>query len=272
LWIALDSDQSLHILAAHTFAKPLLREALRHAELSEAQKGRLPSRFEHLVLVPLLRGRAPGKRAWLLSTWRLLSTEEESKFDWLDQVPRPISEEDWTRSGLTCWQSPEIEAANRTLGSIGRFKALVEHLSDVLKLADIEQADGALLQGYIDRYRDEWSDIIQALIDEVASLARTVGALDSEQRAARPFLVEAASVASEHWQGLMPPGLENGAVVLSGEDCASWLDSVHTHGEALDSVGAGLLLDALDQAANAADAANAITSPGVHRSLGEQSS
>jgi hypothetical protein len=254
LWIALDSDQSLHSFTAHTFAKPLLREALRQAELSEAQKGRLPSRFEHLVLVPLLRGRAPGKRAWLLSTWRLLSTEEQSRFDWLDQFPRPISDDDWTRSGLTCWQSPEIEAANRTLHSIGRFKALVAHLSDVLKLADIEQADGAPLQAYIDRYRDEWSEIIQALIDPVASLARTVVAWDSEQRAARPFLVEAATAAVDHWQELMPPGLENGAVVLSGEDCVNWLAGAHTHGEGLDTVGAGVLLDALDQAANAADA------------------
>jgi len=70
-----------------------------------------------------------------------------------------------------------------------------------------------------------------------------------DERKHRPFLVEAATLASEHYRHWMPPGLSEGEAVLSVDTCTSWTETATAHIQALDAFGAGMLLDALVQTA-----------------------
>jgi hypothetical protein len=249
LWISLDSNEPLHVFSASGLVKPLLRHAVLDTNLDEEQRRELPRRWERVVLVSLFRGRALDQHAWLVPTYRLTSQDPSSDLEWLDQIPRPINEEQWIRSGLQVWNSAEIAESRKLLGVIGHFKILTAHLSSVMELVKEDDADREVLQAYIHRHQDEWSEIIQVLIDGTGAVVERFNRLTEEQRERRPFLVEAVSSVSEHFQDWLPPGLDSGEAVLSVDACTSWLDTATANIEALEVVGGALLLDSIIQTA-----------------------
>ena len=249
LWISLDSKEPLLVFAAPALAKPLLRQAVLDANLDEEQTRALARRWEQVVLVPLFYDRALDQQVWLVPIYRLTSDDPASEFEWLDQIPRPVSHDNWIRTDLRCWISAELSDARGFLMVIGRFKILMTHLSSVLERVEDDDADHEVLQAYIHRYQDEWSGIIQALIDGSGAVAGRFNQLTEEERERRPFLVEAAATVSEHFQDWLPPGLESGKAVLSVDACTSWLDTATANIEALDTVGGAFLLDSVVQTA-----------------------
>ena len=94
----------------------------------------LARRCEQVVLVPLFYGRALDQQVWLVPIYRLTSDNPASEFEWLDQIPRPVSDDSWIRTNLRCWNSAEVADARGFLMVIGRFKILMTHLSGVLEL------------------------------------------------------------------------------------------------------------------------------------------
>lgn len=251
LWIALDSDDPLHVLAAPALARPLLRQGVLGANLDDEQTRWLQRRWEQVVILPSFRGRALEQQAWLAPIYRLISEDSSSEFEWLDQIPRPVNDEDWKTAGLQCWNSPEMEGARQFLTVIARFKVFATHLSGLLALTQSEDADHEVLQGYLDRYQGEWSGIVQSLIDGVGAFSRKFNQLSDEEKQLRPFFFEATVTACDHFQYWLPPGLEGGQSSLSVEACENWLGTVTANIEALDTMGVALLLDSFVQAATA---------------------
>jgi hypothetical protein len=152
--------------------------------------------------------------------YRLTTQDPSSELEWLDEIPRPVSDEDWARTGLRCWNTTEVADAKEFLGVIGRFKALTNHLSGVLALTGMDGADHEVLQGYLDRYQSEWSEIIQAFIDGIRDLAERYNQLTIGEQEQRSFLAEAAFAARDHIHDWLPPGLDAGQAVLSVDVCA----------------------------------------------------
>jgi hypothetical protein len=200
----------------------------------------------------LFEGRSFDQHAWLLPIYRLTGETVSTDFEWLDQIPRPVTDEDWTRTGLQCWADAEFADARTLVGVIGRFKALTDHLSGWLALARREDADREVLQGYVQHYQEEWSRIIQALIDALGGLAARYVSLSPEEQARRPYLAEAVVTVREHYQHWLPPGLGQGEGAMSVAACESWLSMAAAHIQELHSVGAAVLIDSMSQAAKAA--------------------
>lgn len=249
LWISLDSADPLKFFAAVVLARPLLQRGLMAAHLSDEQSLTLHRRCERIVLVSLFRGRALDRQAWLIPIYRLTSRDPSAEFEWLDHIPRTVAQDAWVHTGLQCWNSPEMTDAREFLLAVGRIKILTKHLSSVLGLANADSADGAVLQGYLDRHRTEWSAILQGLIDGIAVLAHRFNVLTDGEQTLRPFLAEAAVTARDHYHSWLPPGLEYGQAVMSVEACTRWCDTVTAHSEALDTVAGAWILDTLIQAA-----------------------
>jgi hypothetical protein len=249
LWISLDSDDPVKFFAAAVLAKPVLQQGLMDANLNDEQTLALQRRWEQVVMLPLFQDRALDQQAWLLPIYRLTSRDPSTEFEWLDHIPRPVADDAWAHTGLRCWNSPETADAKGFSIMIGRFKIMTKHLSAILALAKTAGADREVIQGYLDRYQAEWSAIVQALIDGIAVLAGRFNALTDNEQELRPFLAEAAVTARDHYHSWLPPGPEDGQAVLSVEACASWLDQVTAHSEALDMVVGAWILDSLVQAA-----------------------
>lgn len=248
LWITLDCEDPLHVLTACTLIKSSLHQAIADASLSTEQTRALARRWKKIVLVPLFRGRALNRQAWLVPIYRLTQQDFSTEFEWIDNVLQAVSENDWNRTGLKCWNSTALVDTQEFLMVIGRFKILTHHLSGVLALVQADDADGEVLQSYLERHRIEWSSIIQRLRNGIAAIANKFSELEHGEEVQRPFLAEAAATVRDHHQSWLPPGLEDGNAVLSVDACASWLDMATQNLEALDFVGGALLLDAMVQA------------------------
>lgn len=85
----------------------------------------------------------------------------------------------------------------------------------MLALTGMDGADHEVLQGYLDRYQSEWSEIIQAFIDGIRDLAERYNQLTIGEQEQRSFLAEAAFAARDHIHDWLPPGLDAGQAVLS---------------------------------------------------------
>lgn len=249
LWISLDSDDPIQVLTAPALARPLLGQGLLNANLTDEQSRLLSRRWEQVVLVPLFRGRAREPHAWLVPIYRLTNEHPASECEWLDDIPRAVEVSEWSRTGLRCWQSADMEDARQFLPTIGQFKVLMTHLSEVLDLAQSDGTDLRVLQDYVSRYQAEWSGTVQSLIDGITAMANRLHQVSEGERDQRPFLVEAASLAADHFEDWMPPGLSEDAAPMSVEICRGWIARATAHLESLDAAGAGLMLDALVQTA-----------------------
>jgi hypothetical protein len=135
--------------------------------------------------------------------------------------------------------------------AIGRFKVLMNHLSGCIELTGQEEADRVILQDYISSWQREWSGIVQALIDCLSDLVTTLDSLPPEKWAQRPYLLETFIVMQNCYKDWLPPGLESGEAVMSVDVCAAWVSKALASIDVLHAVGAGVLIDAVSQAASA---------------------
>ena len=248
LWIAVDSENPVHALNPTALVKPVLRQAVLESNLNEEQTSVLQRRWAHVVILAAFKGRSLDQQAWLLPIYRLTANDPSSEFAWLDEVPRPVNDADWTRTHLHCWSTTEITEAKGLLQVIGRFKILTDHLSGCLELARVEGASCEILQGYIERYQVEWSGIVQDLFDHLGGLAEKCNRLSAQEQEQRPFLREAVVATRDHFCDWLPPGWDQGPVALSVDSCQDWLNTVASNIDMLVSVGAAALVDSLGQA------------------------
>jgi len=251
LWITFDSDDPLQVLGAVALAKPILRQCVSDVGLNEEQTRALERRWHHVVIAPLFEGLSYDQQVRLFPIRRLTARETSSDFEWLDDVPRPVSDEVWKRTNLRCWSNAFLEEAKMLMQTIGRFKALTDHLSGWLRLARVEDADSRVLQNYLDCYKDEWSGIVQALIDSLDGLTKKFINLSPEEQQQRTYLTGAIVKISDHHHQWLPPGLERGETVMSIDGCEAWLSMVASLIDELHSVSILMLIDSMLQAAKA---------------------
>ena len=105
-----------------------------------------------------------------------------------------------------------------------------------------------VLQDYLDRYQNEWSEIIQALVEMLGELTAKYVGLSPEEQAQRLYLAKAVVTIREHLQNWLPPGLDQGGAVMSVDACKDWVGNVAAHIEELQSIGAAVLIDSMIQA------------------------
>jgi hypothetical protein len=250
LFITLASENPLHILASVSLVKPLLRKAIAEAKLSTEHTASLLRRWRNIVIVPLFKCRSLDRLAWLIPMHRLAFQDNSEEFEWLDEIPRPIDHDKWQTLGLKCWaENDEVANAIALMQSIGKFKALLDHLSGWIDLARQDESDREVLQNYLNCWQGEWSGIVQALIDRLSSIASTLDKLPREVWMQRPYLLEAFDILQQHYQGWLPPGLENGEAIMSVDVCASWANQVLASITELHTLGAAILVDTLSQTA-----------------------
>jgi hypothetical protein len=245
----MDSATPEHMLTAISLAHPLLRQGVQEAGLSEAQSRTLEHQWEHIVILSTFKGRSLNRQVRTMPLYRLTLDGASSELGWLDQIWRPVTEEDWATTGVSCWDTAEIVAAKRLMEAIGAFKAMIDHLSDWLPLTEIEGIDGRVMQSYIERRHPQWSGAVQAFIDGCACVASSFGALSDDAREQRAYLAYAVTALRDHYHQLLPPGLgQEGRTELSTETCQDWVNAVRSRREVLDTLSTAVLIDALTEA------------------------
>lgn len=249
LWIRMDSATPEHMLTAISLAHPLLRQGVREAGLSEPQNRALERQWEHVVILSTFKGRSLDRQVRVMPIFRLTLDESSSELRWMDQIWRPVTDEDWLATGVSCWDTVEIAAAKRFVEAIGLFKAMIDHLSDWLSLSEIDGIDGKVMQSYIARSQPQWSTVVQTFIDGCASVASSFNALAEDAHEQRPYLAHAATALCDHYHQLLPPGLgQEEGTELSTATCRDWVDAVLSRRAVLDTLSAAFVIDALNEA------------------------
>jgi hypothetical protein len=209
----------------------------------------LERQWEHVVILSTFKGRSLNRQVRTMPLYRLTLDGASSELGWLDEVWHPVTEQDWAATGVSCWDTAEIVAAQGFIEAIGGFKAMIDHLSDWLPLTEIEGIDGKVIQSYIGRSQPQWTGVVQAFIDGCARLASSFNALSDDARERRAYLADAVTALRDHYHQLLPPGLgQEGQTELSTETCQDWVNAVRSRREALDTWSAAILIDALNEA------------------------
>jgi len=229
LWITFDVHRPVELYTSFDSVLEILKSAMAVSNDSTWKGYALDLRWGTVVIVPLARSKSLNKMAWRMTTSVLASGRASGGKDWWNYVQRPVSPEDWTRSGLPAWESERLQMATTFQSALIELSLLVAHLCDLTRLpAQTDDLGQTLLQEYLTRQSQSINEAFQRALDQAAELLRYFESLTEEQRESRPPLIAAMRTLGDMTENLAPSPDFDGEQLITLSTLVDWMPRLET--------------------------------------------
>lgn len=184
LWLTVDVQHVQETVNGFAEALVHVIDVLRPpADFNAFDRYALDLAWEHVHLVPLVRGKSAGRQAWTLLIIGLPRPDEElSEHAW-KFVPQPVAEDVWPLLELPSWPAAPGSPARRFVRSAGEWRDAMRH---VLSLRDVPMHDELAKE----LLSAQWRDAVAAAETAAAGVAAGLTELPGELAEAQPEMRE----------------------------------------------------------------------------------
>lgn len=224
MWISIDvSDPSVMFMALGNVLEAI-RAGVRRVETSELRRHVIEFEWPHLVIVPLVRGKALEQTAWRVYLPLVLGADDQTSVGWWNFVLKEVPEAVWDKLELRIWDDPGLEVAHRLLHSTVETSLIAAHIRDFREVPDVDEKGKELFHEYIESISGRISRVLQSACDAGAEMANSFNQMSEEDKERRPNLIEAMQAVIDMQEYLMPTPDTNGVVTISVEQIYEWAD------------------------------------------------
>ena len=229
LWITVDGENPLEVYSQTESLFMLLRNSLSDIKLHSLEHYALEFQWQHLVIVPICRGKLLEKHAWAIPVYQFITElNQNGELSNINLVPRQIEQEVLNRLGLELWKPALLNDARLFFQSAATLQVRLRHLVQIGGLPDLDETGTRIIQSYFDQLKEGLSRDLQQVIDKAEMLASLREQVTGTYHGtpAIEYLQLATDQLSEIYGKLIPDGLKNGRVALSMESLKKWQEQV----------------------------------------------
>lgn len=229
LWITVDGKNPLEVYSQTESLFMLLKKSLGDIKLHSLENYAIEFQWQHLVIVPLCRGKLLEKQAWAIPVYQFITgLSQNGGLSNINLVPRQIDQAVLTRLGLELWKPALLNDARLFLQSAATLQIRLRHLVQIGDLSDLDKTGTHITQSYFDELKEGLSKDLQQVIDK-AEILCSLSEQVTETHQGVPA-IEYLQLAIEQLSGiygkLIPDGLESGQVALTLESLRKWQEQV----------------------------------------------
>lgn len=188
LWLTVDVPRVPDMINGFAEALVHVIDVLRPpADFNAFDRYALDLVWEHVHLVPLVRGRSVDRKAWKLLITGLPQPDEDLAGHAWKFVPQPVSDDVWPSLELPVWPLSAGASARKLAASAGEWRDAMRH---VLNLRDVPLRDDLGREVL----SSHWRDAAAAADRAAAAVAAGLSALPNEITGPQPELRETLQV------------------------------------------------------------------------------
>jgi hypothetical protein len=229
LWITVAGENPLDVYSQTETLFMLIRDSLGDIKLHSLEHFALEIQWQHLVIVPICRGKLLEKHAWAIPVYQFISElNQNGGLSTINLVPRPIEQEVLNRLGLELWEPALLNDPIVFFQNAATLQVRLRHLVQIGDLPDLDETGTRMIQSYFDQLKEGLSGNLQQVIDKAEMLAsqRDKATETYHGTSAFEYLQLATDQLNEIYDKLIPDGLKNGRVALSIETLRKWQEQV----------------------------------------------
>ena len=229
LWITVAGENPLEVYSQTEALFKLIRDSLGDINLHSLEHFAIEIQWQHLVIVPICRGKLLEKHAWAIPIYQFISELNQNReLSTINLVPRQIEQEALNRFSLEHWEPALLNEPIMFLQNAATLQIRLRHLVQIGNLPDLDETGTRMIQAYFDQLKEGLSGNLQQVIDKAKLLASQCGhATETHQgTSAFEYLQFATNQLDEIYDKLIPDGLNNGEVALSIETLSKWQEQV----------------------------------------------
>jgi hypothetical protein len=229
IWITVAGENPIEVYSQTEGLFKLIRGSLGEIKLHSLEHFALEIQWQHLVILPICRGKLLEKHAWAIPVYQFISELNQNKeLSPINLIPRQIEQEIFNHFGLEIWGPSLLKDPQVFFQNAATLHIRLRHLVQIGYFPDLDKTGTRMIQSYFDPLKEGLSGNLQQMIDKVEMLAS-----QCDQPAERyqgtfafEYLQLATNQLNEIYDKLIPDGLENGQVTLSIENLAKWQEQI----------------------------------------------
>jgi len=222
LWVVLDVDDPIQLYA--TVLETLvsaLRNAMGNPDNEDLDQYLIQEVCQYVVIIPRVQGRMLDDFVWPLYLLSILQADDIKDRPWA-YIPAELPEAVHDDLDLTCWNLPEIHAANRLSRSVMTLRQLTSQISEFQGVPDLTEPGMHRLQTYInEEVSPTLSTSLQTFYDATTNLTGRFNSLPEEQQQNEGNLLAAIRTLVEV-QEYVRPGEDDGTCQLDLTDIVDY--------------------------------------------------
>lgn len=206
----------------------------------------LEMKLPHLLVIPLLKGRAIDPAVWSFSTWRMASERQGLSLQWWNLAQRQVPPGTWSRLRVPLWEPfPRLEQVKQVQADAGVLYRLIASSVDLQSLPQVDDGRRDLLANHLQVRARQVELLLARLQGAVAALVREAEEASLRPETPRPHLAAAARMAADAWESFRPPAPI--ATLLQGEQLQSWLERLEGATQTMETARLLWLTDVLER-------------------------
>ena len=246
LWLRLDIESPIKLYDELDKLIAALRETIGPVEFQELAYHIIEQNWEHIVIVPVIRGRKLDRLAWKLRTLATVLSETESSMKIWSYVPQPIPTANWEMLELAMWDAEDIQLANRLSESVSSLCFLTTQLGDLRNVPDIPDQVQPVAQSYVENRATASCQLLQTAFDAIAEMCAKFNGLTPEEQERRENLREAIAGITQLHKLVQPSQEFNGRQEMTIDDIFEYAQRLEQARSLAEGIRLYWIADALD--------------------------